>query len=276
MTEPIIANFVKGAIPNKTDLRNYRLEALPCATVLPSVFSVKEKVGKIKSQNGSGSCVSQAVTYYAEILNTIETGEKVSLSPKFLYPWVFQKPMGSSIADNMARVCNEGIALESDVTSYENGNPPSEAYMQIKPTLSQQMLDLAKTYIAKKYVTWDNSSVEWFKRAMVQGNGCVVASWGNNLNWRTGDIELPAFREQMVWRHGICLIGYDDSKKAFEFVNSWGTEWGNGGFGWLPYAYVEQGYVSSPMSLVDVPNGTYSLLMKLIGLYHNVISLLKK
>lgn len=29
--------------------------------------------------------------------------------------------------------------------------------------------------------------------------------------------------------HAICLIGYDDSKGAFKFINSWGTDWGLNG-----------------------------------------------
>ena len=39
-------------------------------------------------------------------------------------------------------------------------------------------------------------------------------------------------------QHAICLIGYDDSKGdngAFKFINSWGTDWGVGGYGWISY-----------------------------------------
>ena len=68
----------------------------------------------------------------------------------------------------------------------------------------------------------------------------------------------------------------DDDKKAFEFVNSWGDEWGYSGFGYLPYSYMEQGYLSNPTTMIDVKNQTYTLMMKLISLYKNIISLLKK
>jgi len=33
--------------------------------------------------------------------------------------------------------------------------------------------------------------------------------------------------------HAITIIGYDDSKKAFRMVNSWGPEWGDQGYLWL-------------------------------------------
>lgn len=35
--------------------------------------------------------------------------------------------------------------------------------------------------------------------------------------------------------HAVCLIGYDDNKKAFKLINSWGTSWGLGGYGWISY-----------------------------------------
>lgn len=38
--------------------------------------------------------------------------------------------------------------------------------------------------------------------------------------------------------HQVAAVGYDDAKQAFKIVNSWGEEWGDGGFGWVSYAYV--------------------------------------
>ena len=37
--------------------------------------------------------------------------------------------------------------------------------------------------------------------------------------------------------HAMCVIGYDDTKYggAFEIMNSWGENWGNSGFIWVPY-----------------------------------------
>ena len=39
--------------------------------------------------------------------------------------------------------------------------------------------------------------------------------------------------------HAMTVIGYDDSKYggSFEVLNSWGQEWGNNGFMWIPYQY---------------------------------------
>jgi hypothetical protein len=48
--------------------------------------------------------------------------------------------------------------------------------------------------------------------------------------------------------HAMCVVGYDDNKAggAFEVLNSWGTNWGGGGFVWIPYEdfanYVNEAY----------------------------------
>jgi hypothetical protein len=200
-----------GALIQPVTLRDYRLESIPGAVVLPSSFSLRDRVGKIKSQNGSSSCSSQATSYYAEVLNNIETGEKVQLSPKFLYAFVAYPYEGSYIKDNFARVCNAGIALESDIPSYQGTDAPSEAFMVQKPGITPEVAERAMTHWARKYVTWDNNSVDLYKRAIIQGNGCVVASWGNNILWSTGKngvILLPDYREQMTWLHAIYLTGF--------------------------------------------------------------------
>lgn len=52
--------------------------------------------------------------------------------------------------------------------------------------------------------------------------------------------------DALLGGHAMCVVGYDDHKEAFEVMNSWGTEWGNGGFFWLKYEdyakYTKYGY----------------------------------
>jgi C1A family cysteine protease len=57
------------------------------------------------------------------------------------------------------------------------------------------------------------------------------------------------------------------AKEYIMFVNSWGKEWGdpqNPGFGYMPKSYIEKGYVFNPVTMVDLPNGTYSQMQSQI------------
>jgi len=37
--------------------------------------------------------------------------------------------------------------------------------------------------------------------------------------------------------HAVLIVGYDDEKGLFTFQNSWGLQWGDSGYGYLPYPY---------------------------------------
>jgi hypothetical protein len=40
--------------------------------------------------------------------------------------------------------------------------------------------------------------------------------------------------------HAITITGYNDAAQMYEFKNSWGTGWGNGGYGWMTYDYLRR------------------------------------
>jgi len=56
---------------------------------------------------------------------------------------------------------------------------------------------------------------------------------------KSGIIRLPRRNESMIGGHAVMAAGYDDVKGILIFKNSWGTEWGKSGYGFLPYDYPE-------------------------------------
>lgn len=45
--------------------------------------------------------------------------------------------------------------------------------------------------------------------------------------------------------HGVTLVGWDDTKKAWRIKNSWGPAWGENGFMWIAYGCNKIGYGAS-------------------------------
>jgi C1A family cysteine protease len=59
------------------------------------------------------------------------------------------------------------------------------------------------------------------------------------------EIYFPVPRDDCNDGHAVLVVGYDNDrwirseKGAFLVQNSWGKQWGDAGYGWLPYAYVQ-------------------------------------
>jgi len=78
-----------------------------------------------------------------------------------------------------------------------------------------------------------------------------------------GEVPMPKQDEEPVGSHAILLVGYDDdkvigdgkehekTKGAFLFKNSWSTDWGADGYGWLPYAYLTSGLAKDCWSMTQ-------------------------
>jgi len=68
--------------------------------------------------------------------------------------------------------------------------------------------------------------------------------------YNTGEIPYPCPDQRALWGHAVVAVGYDNKKKiknvrcnkktegALLVRNSWGTSWGDNGYGWLPYDFV--------------------------------------
>ena len=90
-------------------------------------------------------------------------------------------------------------------------------------------------------------------------NSYVQASAANK-----GAIPFPVATDRVVGGHAVVAAGYDDNVKiknsnaggatttgALLIRNSWGTGWGDGGYGWLPYDYVQRGIATDWWSLIS-------------------------
>jgi len=55
-----------------------------------------------------------------------------------------------------------------------------------------------------------------------------------------GRLPIPASGDAPKGFHAVSIIGYDDHGEALTFQNSWGTAWGNKGFGTLTRQYAER------------------------------------
>lgn len=79
------------------------------------------------------------------------------------------------------------------------------------------------------------------RRCISHTRGLPVCCLPIHAGWakpRDGIISLPSATTPLDGRsHSVCLEGYNDNNQFFKFWNSWGSGWGENGYGYLPYEY---------------------------------------
>jgi C1A family cysteine protease len=53
---------------------------------------------------------------------------------------------------------------------------------------------------------------------------------------------MPTPGDQKLGGHAVLIVGYDDTKKCLIVRNSWGENWGDKGYFYLPYQFVINGF----------------------------------
>ena len=62
---------------------------------------------------------------------------------------------------------------------------------------------------------------------------------------KTGIVPMPGKGEHLLGGHAVMSVGYSDAKNEFIIRNSWGSSWGDGGYFYMPYEYLENSSLAS-------------------------------
>ena len=54
----------------------------------------------------------------------------------------------------------------------------------------------------------------------------------------TGILPMPSKTEQALGGHCVMAVGFNDKTKMFKIKNSWGANWGQKGYFFMPYDYI--------------------------------------
>lgn len=200
-----------------------------------------------QNQGAISSCSGWATGYGAlSILHAVQKGwegrtdsiTKNALSALFVYN---QVKLGS---------CDLGAHLDAAASFLKTtGNILSREFDMFKNDCDQQpspeQLLRASKYRIKDFMTLfspkENPGIKIAKTklSLSQKLPVVVGVILRN-NFATLTEENPVWAPEtgdttFFGAHAMVVVGYDDGREAFLVMNSWGTNWGDGGFGWIRY-----------------------------------------
>ena len=68
----------------------------------------------------------------------------------------------------------------------------------------------------------------------------VYKSFESKKVAETGHMIMPQENDKILGGHAVLAVGYDDNKKYFIIRNSWGEEWGDQGYFYMPTCHVHK------------------------------------
>ena len=231
------------------DPRDYKLAV--SAVVHPPVLSLRSLMPAVRNQLNIGSCTANGGAVMAEFVIWKETAQMPAhFSRLDLYAITRElegTPLSEDSGCNVRNVCKAlrkwGICYETTwpyVPAKFSVNPPRAAAVEAlhhRATSFHLVSGLAgiRQCIADGY-------------PMIFGFDCFESLMSDEVG-RTGIVPMPGTNDQGIGGHCVTCVGYNDSAGMLEFQNSWGTDWGDNGFGWLPYDYVTQHMASDFVTL---------------------------
>lgn len=226
--------------PTKNNLRivlkSCELNDANAVRSLPSSYDISSIVPLPGDQDELNSCTSWAFVYAALSAKEVQ---KRGWTPRLDTHTFSPSHVHNSIVQG-----NDSATRYLDVLGYiENYGVSTIKYFPISGTNcstqpNETQIENASLYKGTKFKT--AAGIAAIKQQICNGNVVVLPineykdfkdiSWSNQIYDSVyGDIKGT---------HSISLVGFDDNKGsngAFRFMNSWGSDWGLNGYGWISY-----------------------------------------
>lgn len=259
---PLRAQFATGLeFTSPQVYLSYPLASTPLMGLLPRSADLSPLLPQPGDQGQQASCVGWAVAY---AMKTYQEGVErrwpldqpsSQFSPAFIYNQI-----------RRSQDCGGGTFLPDALNLVQRAGAAPLSDFPYTPQACTAVPSAAVSQRARQFAIADWRRVD--TRDQLEVKAYVAAGIPVMIGMRVdepfmrlrGPVTYNQYSGVSLGGHALLVMGYDDSRAAFRVINSWGTGWGDGGFGWISYGAFRQavleGYVArdiTPIAFAQLP-----------------------
>ncbi len=228
-----------GALPSDPEKVRSLTGTPEFRSFLPEVVDLSSYFPVPGDQGNQGSCTAWAAgyaarAYYAAAVEQRRITSPQSIpSPAFIYGLIVSDPTdcGSGSSNPLAlEVLKQFGSLSLADYPYRDDTCalPSDAEFSA-----------VSDFRIKDYLVVDHTRLDQVKGELADGNPVIIRivpeeNFDTLWNQPDGVWRAPPLLENS-FGHAMVLVGYNEAKQTFKFINSWGPDWSDGGYGRMDY-----------------------------------------
>ncbi len=198
-------------------------------------------IDPVVHQGLTQTCVAHGVVAAFEAQSRILKDLPLDRPYHFAFPTFSEEQLyvcGNDDPDGMMKGWNITAALDY---CQDQGLVPeylAEAFVHVLGgRMTDEMKKVASTIGAT--VKFDDTQILAMKRWLVEKGPLITTLlFPQNLDllFYRGGVYEPTMTDYVLdAAHCVAIVGYDDAQGAWKIKNSWGPDWGEGGFMWVKY-----------------------------------------
>ena len=209
---------------------------------LPAEVDLSAGFPTPRDQGQQSSCTAWAVGYALRSYyegkrhNWTFASESQLISPAYIYNrlhnFTGDCSEGTAISTALELLKDDG-AVTLDALPYLENDCSRQPDAALTGTLSRFRISSFRVLDAKRH---DDA-----KGQIHLGNPVVFGmDVSESFEQIKGDAVYNDTTTPRTGGHAMVIVGYSESRQAFKIMNSWGTHWGDNGFGWVSYNAMKQ------------------------------------